>query len=62
LDKEQFNALIEAYIFSGQKPIKDDVIKCLGEMPSVLKRHEIATRILRNMSDYVEVFLEGMYA
>jgi type I restriction enzyme R subunit len=54
--------LIEAYIFSGQEPIKDDVIKCLGEMPSVLKRHEIATRILRKMREYVEVFVDGMAA
>jgi len=41
---------------------KDDVIKCLGEMPSVLKRHEIATRILGKMREYVEVFVEGMAA
>jgi type I restriction enzyme R subunit len=62
LDKEQFNALIEAYIFSGQEPIRDDVMKCLAGRPSVLKAYEVGSRILRKMKEFVEVFVEGMAA
>ena len=40
LDKEQFNALIEAYIFSDQEPIRDDVFKCLGNRPSIFAARE----------------------
>ena len=60
LDKEQFKALIETYIFSGQDPLNDDVIKCLGDRPSVLKAREIAERIISKMKEYVDVFVKGM--
>ena len=62
LDKEQFNALMEAYIFSGQEPIRDDVLKCLDNRPSVLSAREIGHRILQKMKEYVEVFVVGMAA
>ncbi|HNC31681.1 MAG TPA: type I restriction endonuclease subunit R, partial [Cyclobacteriaceae bacterium] len=62
LDKEQFKALIEAYIFSGQEPIRADVLKCLGDRPSVLQAREIGDRIISKMKEYVEVFEVGMMA
>ena len=60
LDKEQFRALIDAYIFSGQDPLRDEVMKCLGERPSILKAKEIGDRIISRMKEYVEVFEMGM--
>ena len=60
LDKEQFNALIEAYIFSGQEPLRDEVFACLGDRPSVLKAREVGDRIIAKMREYVEVFVRGM--
>jgi type I restriction enzyme R subunit len=62
LDKEQFNSLIEAYIYSGQDPIREDVLKCLGNRPSVLKAREIGERIVTKMKEYIEVFEKGMVA
>ena len=62
LDKEQFNALIEAYIYSGQTPLRDDVLKCLGNRPSILVAREIGERILSKMREYVEVYVSGMVA
>jgi type I restriction enzyme R subunit len=62
LDKEQFKSLIEAYIYSGQDPIREDVLKCLGNRPSVLKAREIGERIITKMKEYVEVFENGMVA
>ncbi len=62
LDKEQFNNLIEAYIFSGQEPIRDDVFKCLGNRPSILAAREVGNRIIQKMKEFVEVFVEGMAA
>ncbi|MCG3165334.1 MAG: hypothetical protein POELPBGB_01097 [Bacteroidia bacterium] len=46
LDKEQLKALIETYIFSGQEPLRDDVLKCLGDRPSILKARGIGERII----------------
>jgi type I restriction enzyme R subunit len=62
LDKEQFKALIEAYIFSGQEPLRDDVLRCLGNRPSILQAREIGARIISKMREYVEVFEVGMVA
>lgn len=60
LDKKQFNALIESYIYSGQEPIKDDVFKCLDNRPSILQARTIGERILAKMKEFVEVFVHGM--
>lgn len=62
LDKAQFKSLIDAYIYSGQEPIKDDVFKCLDNRPSILKAREIGERILSKMKEFVQVFIEGMTA
>lgn len=62
LDKQQFNSLMEAYIFSGQEPIRDEVLKCLDNRPSVLSAREIGNRILQRMKEFVEVFVVGMAA
>jgi type I restriction enzyme R subunit len=62
LDKEQFKSLIDAYIFSGQDPVRDDVLKCLGNRPSILKAREIGERIIHKMKEFVEVFVRGMAA
>ncbi|WP_255569701.1 hypothetical protein [Cellulophaga sp. HaHa_2_95] len=60
LDKAQFKALIDTYIYNGQEPIKDDVFKCLDNRPSILKAREIGERILSKMKEFVQVFIEGM--
>jgi len=60
LDKAQFKALIDAYIYSGQEPIRDEVFKCLDSRPSILKARDIGERILDKMKEFVEVFVNGM--
>jgi type I restriction enzyme R subunit len=62
LDKEQFKKLIEAYIFSEQDPLRDEVLKCLGGRPSIMQAREIGERIISKMKAYIEVFERGMVA
>ena len=62
LDKEQFKGLIDAYIFSGTEPLRDDVFKCLGNRPSILRAREVGERIINRMKDFIEVFVQGMVA
>ena len=62
LDKEQFRALIDAYIFSGHDPLRDEVLKCLGDRPSILQARAIGERIILKMKEYIEVFEKGMVA
>lgn len=60
LDKTQFNALVESYIYSGQEPIRDEVFKCLDNRPSILKAREIGERIIEKMKEFVSIFVNGM--
>ena len=60
LDKQQFNALVESYIYSGQEPIRDEVFKCLDNRPSILKAREIGERIIQKMRLFVEIYVKGM--
>ncbi|MBO9584977.1 MAG: type I restriction endonuclease subunit R [Flavobacterium sp.] len=62
LDKAQFKALIDAYIYSGREPIKDEVFQCLDNRPSILQARVIGDRIITKMKEYVEVFVKGMIA
>ena len=60
LDQKQFQALIDACIFTDQEPLRDDVFKCLGNRPSVLKAREIGERIIAKMKEFVDVFVRGI--
>ena len=60
LDKAQFKSLMDAYLYSGQEPIRDDVFKCLDNRPSILQARHIGERIIEKMIEFVEVFVNGM--
>jgi len=62
LDQKQFQALIDAYIYSDQEPIRDEVFKCLANRPSVLKAREIGLRIVTKMKEFIEIFIKGVAA
>ena len=62
LDSKQFAKLIDAYIFNGQEPLKDEVFDCLEQRPSVLKAREIGERIIKSMMQFVDTFIRGMVA
>jgi len=62
LDQQQFKALIDAYIFSGQEPLREDVIKCLAERPSILQAKRIGEKIIGKMKEYVQIFIKGLVA
>jgi type I restriction enzyme, R subunit len=52
--------LIEDYLFSEQKPLRDDVLSLIeGEKPGILQRREVGDRIVQRIVDFVEVFREG---
>jgi len=62
LDQQQFKALIDAYIFSGLEPLREDVIKCLAERPSILQARRIGEKIIGKMKEYVRIFVTGLVA
>ena len=60
LDKAQFAALIEKYVENDREPLRDEVIACLDNRPSVLAVQSIGERIIERMREYVETFVNGM--
>jgi len=62
LDKDQFKSLIETYVYTQQEPIREEVIQCLDNRPSILAARSIGERIIAKMKKYVKVFIEGMTA
>ena len=46
LDQKQFQSLMDAYIYSEQEPLRDEVFKCLDNRPSVLQARAIGERII----------------
>lgn len=60
LDQAQFKSLIDAYIYSDQEPLRDEVFKCLDNRPSVLQARAIGERIILKMKEFVQVFIQGM--
>ncbi|MEM7036496.1 MAG: type I restriction endonuclease subunit R, partial [Bacteroidota bacterium] len=60
LDQAAFGRLVDAYVFSGREPLRDDILKCLETRPSILKARGIAERVLERMRGLVEVFVGGM--
>jgi len=62
LDRKQFQALVDSYIYNEQDPLREDIFKCLGDRPSVLQARAIGERILSKMKEFVAVFIKGMVA
>ena len=62
LDREQFKALIDTYVYTEKEPIREDIFQCLDNRPSILAARSIGERIINKMKQYVEVFIEGMTA
>jgi type I restriction enzyme R subunit len=60
LDRQGFAGLLEAYQFSGKRPLTDEVIAIMTEAPGILQRKPSAERVVTRMVDLVETFDEGM--
>jgi len=61
LNPEKLNALIENYMFTGKKPLRDEVLDMIqGAKPGVLERKTVYERLVAKLEAFVETFLTGM--
>ncbi|MBD1204776.1 MAG: type I restriction endonuclease subunit R [Rhodobacteraceae bacterium] len=60
LDREGFARLLEAYQFSAKRPLTDQVIAIMIEVPGILQRKPSAERVVARMIDLIDTFDEGM--
>jgi type I restriction enzyme R subunit len=57
---EDLQQIIADYLFNGQKPMPDAIIKMLQQKPKVLERRSIINRITQKILNFVEVFVTGI--
>jgi type I restriction enzyme R subunit len=60
LDRNGFSKLLETYQFSGKRPLTDEIIAVMTEVPGILHRKPSAERIITKMIDFIETYEDGM--
>lgn len=60
LDRNGFSKLLETYQFSGKRPLTDEIIDVMAEVPGILHRKPSAERIITKMIDFIETYEDGM--
>ena len=61
LSEEKTQKLIENYLYAEREPLRDEVLDLIeGEKPSVLKRKKLGDKILKQIIEFVETFINGI--
>ena len=61
LSEEKTQKLIDTYLYAEREPLRDEVLDLIkGEKPSVLKRKKLGDRILKQIIEFVETFINGI--
>lgn len=56
LDREKFDKLVDHFNFSGQNPLRDDVVAALKVQPRILERRKVVNRILERLIGFIRTF------
>lgn len=60
LSQVKLQSVIDNYLFTERKPIRDEVIEVLKEKPKILERKTILERIIQKIEEFVETFINGV--
>lgn len=56
LDRARFDKLVDHFNFSGQSPLRDDVVAALNVQPKILERRKVVNRILERLIIFIRTF------
>jgi len=56
LDRARFDKLVDHFNFSGQSPLRDDVVAALNIQPKILERRKVVNRILERLIGFIRTF------
>jgi hypothetical protein len=56
LDRSRFDKLVDHFNFSGQNPLRDDIVAALNVQPKILERRKIVNRILERLIGFIRTF------
>jgi len=57
---EKLQDVIENYLFTERKPLREDIVKTLEIKPKIRERKTIIERVSNRIFDFVETFISGM--
>ena len=60
LTPEKLQTVIDNYIYTQRKPLRDNIVDMLEVKPKVLERKKITERIIDKIVDFVETFVNGV--
>lgn len=58
LDRARFDKLVDQFNFSGQNPLRDDIVAALNVQPKILDRRKVVNRILERLINFLRTFEE----
>lgn len=56
LDRARFDKLVDHFNFSGQNPLRDDIVAALNVQPKILDRRKVVNRILERLIGFIRTF------
>lgn len=60
LISSEVHKIIEHYIFSEKKPLRDDIVWALEIKSTILQRTPIITRVTDKLMKFIEVFIDNI--
>ena len=60
LDREKFDKLVDHFNFSGQNPLRDDVVAALKVPPKILDRRKVVNRVLDRLIGFIRTFEDDL--
>jgi type I restriction enzyme R subunit len=52
--------LIDTYIFTEKKPLREEIVSTLKVKPTILQRKTVVERVSEKLMKFIEVFIEGI--
>ncbi|AKH32406.1 Type-1 restriction enzyme R protein [candidate division SR1 bacterium Aalborg_AAW-1] len=56
----EVHKIIDHYIFSEKKPLRDDIVGALETKPTILQRTPIITRVTEKLMKFIEIFINDL--
>lgn len=57
---EKLQNVIDTYLYTERKPLRDDIVDVLEEKPKILERKKIVERVIEKMLRFIDIFMTGV--
>ena len=60
LDTDKLQGIVDDYLYTEKKPLRDSVINAMNERPSLKERATVAERVTERIVAFVQTFIDGI--